>query len=204
MNTTNFLDVEANFADRFNAIFDKPDYQTLTPYIARGFHSIKKIKHNSLLFIGLNPSFPKGSDEGTKDKHFYDLETATEDYKRFFNKFKDTSKKVDKIYEIGWSHLDMLVMRETKQDNVSELFKDSIGKQFISEQLEIAKEILELSKPKVIVVANSLARQFLGKEPDNNVPSLGYKFEFNETIGTDLITKMCLYFLQVCFQGNVL
>jgi hypothetical protein len=135
--------------------------------------------------VGLNPSFDENKPE--IESNFYPLKQKDNEYQKFFRKFEQISEET----RLNWSHLDMLAMRETDQKKVGSLLTNETGKQFIKEQIEVSKEILEQCKPKVIVVANTLARQFLGKtydeKQDANVLSLWYKFKFNEIIGTDLI-----------------
>jgi hypothetical protein len=78
-----------------------------------------------------------------------------------------------------------LFLRETNQKNIESIYSQKNGVDFIFQQLLISKEIIELSKPKVIIVNNSLARKYLGFEKNNDIDVwMGLKFKFDETIGT--------------------
>ncbi len=83
----------------------------------------------------------------------------------------------------------MLFLRETNQKYIDTICKNyPEGLNFIWQQLLVTKEILEELSPKVIIVSNTKARLFLGKEriKDRNI-WLGYDFVFDDEIGTDRI-----------------
>ena len=69
------------------------------------------------------------------------------------------------------------------------------GCQFLMEQLEVAKQRLIHISPKVVVVANSLARQFTGKDrfEDKGIAQniwMGLDFEFNEEFGSHRVKNI--------------
>jgi hypothetical protein len=101
--------------------------------------------------------------------------------------------KIKKI--LKWTHIDILVFKETDQKYIEELFKKPNGIEFIFDQIQVAKARLEHIKPKVILVANTKARQFMGKDrikfkdenrEDENV-WMGLNFQFDEELGCDVI-----------------
>ena len=71
--------------------------------------------------------------------------------------------------------------------------------EFIVKQLEMSKSMLELIKPSIIVVNNSLARTLLGFDRG----WLNYTFEFNDDFGTHIITNKdsLLYGVPVFFTS---
>ena len=100
------------FKTEIDAIWQNDKYENL-PFIDRGY-AIQKILHfNSILFIGINPSFNE-----KKDKHFenYFYDVHLKDSHRYFKKFKDIGKQT----KTQWSHFDLLFLRETNQSNRSE------------------------------------------------------------------------------------
>ena len=152
------------------------------------------MKNIDILFIGINPSYAKGS---ISETHFYnknDVET-----KSYFKPFNGIVKELEenKNYnkKVTWSHLDMLVFRETQQSYIeSELLKTEKGVDFVYKQLMVSKKILEYLNPKIIVVSNTSARIFLGRDKfvkDKKEYGfwMNYDFEFDYELGTDKIVK---------------
>ncbi len=65
-----------------------------------------------------------------------------------------------------------------------------VGLDFIWKQIEISREIIEKAKPKIIVVNNTLARDFFGiNKSEDRTQSvwMGYDFKFDYEIGTHRI-----------------
>lgn len=172
------INLEEKFHEKLNSLFGNKYFSEIT-ILNRGFAYNRNILPNSILFIGLNPSF---TEKAIKGSHFYEL--ATDGNYKYFKRFEE----ITKVTGILWQHLDLLAIRETDQKKVTELLKNKIGLDFVTANLNLTKEILELSSPKTIVVENTLSRKFLGKDKkeDSNI-WLGYDFEFDEKIGTDRI-----------------
>jgi uracil-DNA glycosylase len=151
-----------------------------------GVHYDEDEQEADILFVGINPSY-MGAD---KDTHFFFDRTSKNPY---FNALERMRDAVDK--SLKWTHIDILVFKETDQKYIEELFKKPSGVEFIFKQIELAKKRLEHIKPKVILVANTKARQFMGKDriifkdekrPHENV-WMGLNFEFDEELGCDVI-----------------
>ena len=148
-------------------------------------------KDIDILFIGINPSYGGDKSEGL----FYskkDVETLN--YFRPFNSIiKELDDKRTRAENLTWSHLDMLVFRETQQSFIkNQLLKTEEGSEFINKQLIISKQILEYLNPKIIVVSNTAARHFLGRDKYEKKGKqfgvwMGYDFEFDYHFGTDKI-----------------
>lgn len=170
------IDIEKLYGSRFRNLFDSSTYHSVS-FIKRGFAIPRSITKQSILFVGLNPSFPEGA---ISDSHFYDLNQSG-NYS-YFKKFEILSTEAD----VTWSHFDLLGIRETSQSKVLSLLKSELGFEFIWKNLQLSKEILEVSEPLVIIVANTAARTFLGKDIEENGTNewLGYQFTFDENLGT--------------------
>lgn len=166
------LNVEL-FKNEIENIWQDEKYQDL-PFINRGYAIQIVIPFNSILFIGINPSFDE-----KKNKHFksffYDVHKS-EVLHGYFRKFEDIATKTN----MQWSHFDLLFLRETNQNNIKQMHNDILGREFLNEQLKISKKVIENSKPKIIVISNAFARDLFLYE---------CKFEtfFDDTIGTHRI-----------------
>ena len=154
--------------------------------------TIAKIPDAQIIFIGLNPSLSpedrsKLLKRSNKSLEFYALD-GDED-RRYFKKFPKISRQT----QLSWTHFDLLFIRETKQSKVKQLLKTQAGRQFLYRQLMVSKlvlnQLIEKDKPKIFVVNNTLAREFLGKDrpinyADNQEYWLNYKFDWDEKLGT--------------------
>jgi len=142
------------------------------------------LRTDCLLFVGLNPSFSESGFRrvlaGTKhaklspseffgweNKSRFDLETsvdiereAKEKYS-YFKKFKSIAKGVG----IDWEHIDLFFYRETNQNSLKDRILDK-GKpnEFGQKQLQLSRKLIDLIRPKIIVVANALASNIFHDE----------------------------------------
>ncbi|WP_272151120.1 hypothetical protein [Tenacibaculum aiptasiae] len=179
MNNT-ILDLEKNYKEQLEKIFkNEEDYSEIDVF-SRGYGIHKSIILNSILFVGINPSF-SGNDPGSYFIHLnqdgQNPGKGGETYP-YFKKFVEIAK----LFNLQWSHQDVLFLRETKQANVGKIHKQKNGDKFIEEQLKISKEIIIKSKPKVIVISNTQARYYMKGE-------MGFKFEFDPNLGTRKIVS---------------
>lgn len=140
-----------------------------------------------LFFIGINPAFNENINPITTDFYYNNVSGGSKEVmNKYFWKFEDISSKLG----FEWSHIDLLFIRELEQSKINEIITTNEGAQFIYHQLIITKKIIEKAKPKVIVVNNSLARQLLGFHQNDAGTEgvwMGYKFEFDDIIGTPKI-----------------
>lgn len=180
-NTTNKIDIKKHYSEKINNLWNAPKFSEIQ-VIKRGFGIHKEVIKNSILFIGINPSFKKGS---IHENYFFYMNQAGENpgsnIHPYFKKFVDISTRLD----IEWSHLDLFFFRETRQRFVNELLKDEVGKSFLDEQLQISKEIILSAKPKIIVVSNTAARYFM-KQNKHQI-STNFEFRFDPRFGTEII-----------------
>jgi hypothetical protein len=161
--------------------------------------SVSEIPHNSIIFIGLNPSL--STDEETRliesdvKIEFYKHNSEKENNHKYFYKFIDVAEQTKQT----WGHFDLLYIRETKQEKIAQLIDNKQGLDFIFKQLLISKlvleKIIEEAKPKVFVVNNTLSRKFLGKEKlNNNNIWMDLDFVWDKNIGTYRYKNIPFYF----------
>lgn len=185
--------VKEKFGNEINQVWDYKVFDDIAVR-ERGYAVQDNILINSLLFIGINPSF--GGEVGN---FFYDNDQQGKVHK-YFRKFQDISAKV----ELPWSHFDLLFVKETQQSKIEEICSEKNGIDFIVRQLEISKRVIELAQPIMIVVNNTLARKFLGFNKDkakNQDIWLDYDFEFDNNIGTYIIKSGPLENVPVFFTS---
>ncbi len=169
----NIYNIEEIYKNKIESIWNDEKYQSV-PFIERGYAVQRAIKHGSLLFVGINPSLENKNDTSHK-RFFYRAEDDIKVHK-YFNKFPKIAGETN----LHWSHLDLLYLRETKQDNIKAVCEDTSSFPFIKKQLEISKEIIESCKPKIIVVCNAYARDLFDK------PHF-LETEFDDDLGTHRI-----------------
>lgn len=153
------------------------------------------VDKNSLLFIGMNPSFRKGSviNENEKPIGFYP--------KKLNRKIKDIPyfekmKNVAEYCETDWTHLDLFFIRETKQELIEKLSYNSIG--FLNAQLKISFEIIKRASPKLIIVSNALASEFFGKKKETKHLNLDKIWK-----GTDLYFEKNIWNKEPTFNPEI-
>lgn len=84
-----------------------------------------------------------------------------------------------------WAHFDLLFQRETDQKAIDTLCAAPHGVDFVWEQLQVSKRLLDAAQPAVLIVCNTKARELLGldKAGDRNV-WLGLDFCWDDALGT--------------------
>tara|TARA_B100001109_G_C18856513_1_gene471950 strand:+ start:766 stop:1764 length:999 start_codon:yes stop_codon:yes gene_type:complete len=149
------------------------------------------IKENGLVFIGINPSISEADRkqvlaDGKNAIQTYDLHGEHKQHS-YFKKFIEISEKTN----LDWTHFDVLYIRETQQAKVSKLMRTTDGIDFIYQQCQITKKIidqlLDQEPKKIFIVNNTLARLLLGQEKSkdgNHNIWMGYDFQWNNSIGT--------------------
>jgi hypothetical protein len=160
------ISVKNDFGDQIEDIWNNKEFDSII-IKERGFAVQDEIARNSLLFVGINPSY-----NNKPEKIFYNNEHS--EVHPYFKKFIDISNKV----KLNWSHIDLLFIRETSQNVVKDMGSEHLGHRFFEEQLKISIAIIEKTQPKIIVVNNTYARDLLKRKFD---------FEFDEEIGTHRI-----------------
>jgi hypothetical protein len=176
------------FKENIKAIWENEEFrenEVLKEVIKRGVVLQNEMSTKSILFVGINPSFNRG--QGVSNNNFNDVNDGFYnnndghiDKNPYFRKFIDISEKL----KLDWAHTDLLFFRETNQKYVNLLLKKATGKKFIQAQLQISKQIIIQSKPKVIIVSNSLARDIMGTAKDHY---MGFEIVFDSEMGTHKI-----------------
>jgi hypothetical protein len=155
------------------------------------------LQADSLLYIGLNPSFsanmlkmlkaiaPFGIDTATfflwRNHEQFDFHIAQDfernvraNYRIYFKKLHDLATEL----QLPWEHVDLFFFRETKQTNLKTLL--GIEKQnakltaFGKQQLVLATQLIERARPRIIVVANALASRLFTEI---------YPMKFDQAVG---------------------
>lgn len=140
-----------------------------TPLITNG-ESMKR----DVLFVGINPSFNK-KDEKADLFNASSTVGAEKDYLSFsygLNGFRSNERYYGKIVTIAekagldstrCGYLDLFVYRKREQKQLDQILKTPDGVEFMVSQIEVFYEIVtQLVKPKLIVVLNAQAQNFLG------------------------------------------
>lgn len=161
------ISVKNEYFNQIESIWNNPAFDSIQ-IKDRGYAIQDEIEKNVILFVGINPSY-----NNEPGKIFYNNNHS--EVHPYFKKFKDISQTVG----LGWTHIDLLFVRETNQKVVKELEKNELGKKFINEQLNISLTVIENVLPKIIVVNNTYARELLKGRLNS---------KFDEEIGTHRIT----------------
>ena len=144
------------------------------PFSERGYVCHDIVEKEAILFIGINPSFSE-----SKSKHeniFINLDQEGKINGKLFPYFKKFPIIANKI-KYKWTHCDLLMVRETQQKKVKELYKTH--EQFVLRQLSVAKKTIIEADPKIIVVCNAYACELFKKHI--------FKTTFDPKIGTHVI-----------------
>jgi len=150
-----------------------------------------EIEDESILFVGINPAFKKGDiiPEDRKKIDFYPQFHRDEvPDLAYFRKFHDIANYCN----TGWTHIDMLFIRETNQKLIYKLTYSKRGVDFITEQIDMVFEIIDKAKPLLIVVSNAFVSELFGKKKTKHRDfdkiwkgfSLNFPEDFNDTYGT--------------------
>ncbi len=177
----NEFSTKEKFDNQIQEIWNDENFKGID-IIKRGYILQDRIIKNSILFIGINPSFDEKEGFPENIGNYYPLNQKGIIHK-YFKKFQEISKKV----HLQWSHTDLLFVRETNQKIVENIICDdkNNGAEFIYKQLLISKQIIEMSEPKIIIVNNTLARRLLGKDKTENKEIwMDFDFKFDDKIGT--------------------
>ncbi len=133
---------------------------------------LPELRKNSILFIGLNPSFSIGRInflESCKKSNKLDpdllikMEKNVQEKYPYFSKFKIIAKKVGFS---SWEHIDLFFYRLTSQKKFKKIIGFNEKKEFIfnnfgEEQLKLSLELIKEITPKVIVVVNSFSSDII-------------------------------------------
>lgn len=169
------MNIEEKYKDKIDSLWK--EYENSNDTFQRGYAIEQKLPENSILFLGMNPSYDDKKDKSSKG--FY---PSGNDIKMhpYFNKFKEIAKE----NEVEFCHHDLFFVRETSQDKVEELRKSN--KAFFDKQLEITKSIIKSIEPKMIVVCNAEATHMFW---DEHLWGFETCKNWNEDLGYDTIPE---------------
>lgn len=167
-----------------------------TPLLERGFvfQFDETTPNPDVVFMGINPSFKDGDKEERTSYSKEDVKDLS-----YFKPFHSIESELLRRFKraFTWTHMDVLVYRETKQKFIKKLLKKkSKGIGFVYDQVMVSKELLEYYNPKILVVSNTMARDLLGKNRGINEKTkeeygvwMGLHFEFDNQVGTHRIAN---------------
>ena len=154
------------------------DFIKNNPFLKRVPQFYVKPKENSILFVGLNPSFQKDRFNNLELKlnpnNFFESKIEEIDvikiaefgkkshdeneanyYGRYFDDLNYISNHLlDKYDGVNFEQCDMFLMRETQSGKVEKLIKSN--NEFRVRQIEILKEYVNQAKPRMIIIPNSI------------------------------------------------
>lgn len=162
--------------------YENSNSKILKEIVSRGWAFCEAEKQKDVLFVGINPSYPKGS----KPECFsYKSKQAVEEYPRHYKIFETMANSLERT----WTYMDLFCFRETVQNRINDLIAEEEGLKFICEQLQLSFEIMNYVSPKVIVVCNKRIHDFFGKnKKDNKNVWMGFDFAKTERENVEVIT----------------
>lgn len=181
------MNIKSIVEKRLSAVWDK--YKNLETTRIPAL-SVDEVPEDAIVFIGINPSIDEKELQRLKEAknsnvEFYRHLPQRDNNHKYFYKFVDIAELIG----VAWGHIDLLYIRERKQNLIKKMISDDVERPFLWEQLQIAKDVIEniidQANPQAFVVNNTLARQFLGKDREGDENAwLGFDFEWDEKIGT--------------------
>lgn len=162
----------------------------------RGIIVEDEIDKQSILFIGLNPSFPKGAPKlininGLRDEEYNPFHKF--DVNEKLHPHYSKEKEISKLYGFTRiSHIDLFFMRETDHSIIEQILfsTDPLCIAYVREQITLIERIIKEVDPIIIVVENSVVRSAFFKysildfRPGTDENSNGWNDEF----GVDMLT----------------
>ncbi|MEI6815734.1 MAG: hypothetical protein WCL14_03920 [Bacteroidota bacterium] len=170
------IDIETIIKQDLERIQLNENYKEFSEY---NYWFPKTVETDSILFIGINPSYSDYK-ENERIKVFNICQQGNSH--QYFGRMEEISENC----KTKWSHLDLLYFRSKSQNDIYEILRMKNGKDFLSEQLKISDKLIRLSKPKVIVVCNTLARDLFLKLENRKLQNLSLNYEFidDDLLGT--------------------
>ena len=89
------------------------------PYADRGFRFPTNLVTDSILFVGINPSYNIGVSHKAYYNSFYSLNQQGDNH-RYFKKFEDIAKHTAN----NWTHIDLFFYQETAQKSFYEILQN--------------------------------------------------------------------------------
>lgn len=181
-------------------VIDKRILESLFPkdsdndIIKRGYAIEKNLPQNTVLFLGLNPSYDIRKPVGQKECSDFYVHELTGPLHRHFKREKDL---IEHFYSCGldyeskyFPHHDLLCMREQQSEVVIDMCKKNVD--FFEKQIYLSKQVIEAASPAIIVAENSELRRIIFEEKKVFEfaywdPQLGVDFFFIENKPTPIL-----------------
>jgi hypothetical protein len=145
------------------------------PLAKNGFLIFEELEENALLFVGINPSEVDNTWKKFSIKNENGISWAKEAFKYEHPYYKPFDNLANCM---RWSHLDIYFSCKKSQKSLKKLE----GSEFLKEQFNISKEIIQKIAPRIIVVGNAYASHIIQEDK-----YFGCKFD--DKIGTYRIKK---------------
>jgi hypothetical protein len=151
-------------------------YQDKKDQLAKnGFLLFEELEENALLFLGINPSKIDNIEKKYSVRNENGICWARDAFKNeypYYTLFDNLAN------DMKWSYLDIYFSCEKEQKKL----KEYEGSEFLKEQFNTSKEIIEKLTPKMIVVGNAYASHIIQKDKY-------FDCKFDDKIGTYRIKK---------------
>lgn len=174
------INTEKEFKQEFDEIWRNAKEIFIGDYCLeikkRGYAVEAMIEEDALMFLGMNPSFRKGTryPETGKEYDFYPLPQTEKD--KYFGK----AYTIAKDRQAKFCHHDLLYVRETSQKYVIDSYVDNI--KFFDNQLALTKRIIERVHPKMIVIINAKACEVF-----KSLFDFEHNHTWDEKLGVDIM-----------------
>ena len=144
--------------------------------LQRGFAIEQNIETDTILFLGMNPSYKPRTNGGFYEEYGHG----------YFNRIKDVTKKVNMRLKTSFpfAHHDIFFVRDTSQARVLDMKVEMVD--FFKAQMEISREVIRAAHPKLIVVVNAGASKIFQNEMYAWHP--GSSEQWDDDLGADFIS----------------
>jgi len=170
---------------------------------------------NGLLFLGIGASFQKGCEKSVDRKlsadYKYSVQYETDHLNKggrgtddYYNRKKDENAGKDKEvayqyyrpmnyiadetgYDRNWSNIDVTLFRTKNQKVVEFFFRQKKFINVMENQLRLAKKLITIAEPEMIIASNALVREVLNYHPTIKIKETkeGKKIEVNSGLKFD-------------------
>lgn len=179
------LNVKEQFGKKIQSLFDSRPTDD-TGIINRGFAIEKTIGLDSILFIGMNPSF---NEEADKKNNTLGIVSY---YDNFSYKFFSPMVKIAAACGVGFAHHDLYFTKETSQKEVIKLSIKHYN--YFKQQIELTNEIINEARPIAIVIANAAVSELFVNKQTGSI-------HFDNELGTYILNTSGLNSIPVFCSG---
>lgn len=162
---SNYNEYKAKIAALFNGEYELPT--SVHNIIERGYRIPQNVQIDNIdvLIVGMNPS------EKGEQKEYPTFDELTTNIKGPY--WYAIKRYLCKEYK--FEHIDLFALCETHQSMITKIGDNPNALEFLAKQLFLTQQLIELIKPKLIIVANKSAFAYWGKLPEYSW--MGYSFE---------------------------